>query len=150
MVIRDILNMIESHLLALGIFDTVNMHEPKKAPGNGLHVSVWGQSSRPIPGLGGLTKTSMRLEFKVRMYLNMLMEPQDAIDPALMDAMDSVMSAYSGDFTLGGTIRNVDLLGAHGQALSMDAGYLDHDGRKFRVYVITLPLIVDDVWTQSP
>lgn|SRR4030042_210687 len=148
--VTGILDGVESHLKSLGIFDTVNMHEPKKAPGSALHAAVWFQSSDPVPGLGGLNKTTTRLEFWIRVYLNMLSEPQDMIDPNLMSAVDNMISSFSGDFTLGGTVKMIDLMGAHGRGLSAQAAYLDQDGKKFRAYVVRLPLIVDDVWTQTP
>lgn len=148
--VTGIFNALESHLRSLGVFETVNIHEPKKAPGDGVHAALWVQSADPVPGLGGLNRTSMRLEFWTRIYKNMLSEPQDSIDTEMLEATDKVMTAYSGDFTLGGTVKMVDLLGAHGRGLSFQAGYLDQDGKKYRAYVIRLPLIVDDVWSQTP
>jgi len=83
-------------------------------------------------------------------YLNMLQEPQDAIDTNIMTAVDALMAAYSSDFDLGGLVRNVDLLGAHGDPLAADAGYLEQDKRLYRVVVISLPLICNDLYTQAP
>jgi hypothetical protein len=88
------------------------------------------------------------VEFTLRMFSNMLQEPQDAIDPEMLRSVDVLMGAYSSDFDLGGTVRNVDLLGAHGVGLSAVAGYLSVDNKMFRVVDVTLPLIVNDVWEQ--
>ncbi|MET8987757.1 hypothetical protein ABZW49_20110 [Nonomuraea wenchangensis] len=79
----------------------------------------------------------------------MLQEPADAIDPAMLAALDALMSAYSGDFDLGGRIRNVDLLGQTGPPLSAQAGYLEQDGNTYRVFTVTLPLLINDVWDQE-
>lgn len=144
-----ILSAIESHALALGLFESVNTHEPKNAPGNGLRVAIW--CDRIEPALSsGLQQTSARVVFNVRIYSNMLQEPQDAIDPNIATAVDGLMAAYSGDFDLGGNVRNVDLLGMAGPPLQAQAGYLEQDGKMFRVMTITLPLIVNDVWSQVP
>jgi len=145
-----ILSAVESHALALGHFDRVNRHEPKSAPGNGVSAAIWVQNLRPVAAASGLAATSARLELSVRVYLNMLQEPQDAIDTNIMTAVDALMAAYSSDFDLGGLVRNVDLLGAHGDPLQADAGYLEQDRKLYRVVVITLPLIVSDLWAQAP
>jgi hypothetical protein len=142
------LDSIVSHAMRLGLFERVNTSEPKNSPGNGLTAAVWLQMVSPVAAASGLAATSARVEFMLRIYSNMLQEPQDAIDPEILSAVDVLMGAYSGDFDLGGTVRNVDLLGAHGVGLSAVAGYLSVDNKMFRVVDVTLPLIVNDVWEQ--
>lgn len=147
--INDLIARITSHALTLGLFESVNGHEPKQAPGMGLTAAVWNQAIDPIPA-SGLASTSGRIEMNVRVYTNMIAEPQDAIDPNLMDAVVKLMAAYSGDFTLGSTIRYVDLIGgSSGVGLSSKAGYMNQDSRMFRVMTITLPLICNDIWDQE-
>ncbi len=145
---KAILDAVISHAKATGKAERVLTHEPKSAPGNGITIATWVQSLRPVTS--GLAATSVRLEFSVRVYVNMLADPQDAIDTRLLDAVDALMAAYSGDFQLGGLVRNVDLLGEHGDPLSANAGYLEQDGKLYRVVVITLPLFISDLWGQSP
>ncbi|HEV8653257.1 MAG TPA: hypothetical protein VG276_28660 [Actinomycetes bacterium] len=145
-----ILAAAESHALALGRFDRVNRHEPKSAPGNGLSAAIWVQSIRPVAAASGLDSTTARLELSVRVYLGMLHEPQDEIDTLILEAVDALMAAYSGDFELGGLVRDVDLLGEHGDPLAADAGYLEQDKKIYRVMVVTLPLLVNDLWSQAP
>jgi hypothetical protein len=139
-----------SHAKATGHFERVLTHEPKSAPGNGLTCAIWVQSLAPVAAASGLAATSVRLELAVRAYQNMLADPQDDIDVRLLEATDTLMAAYSGDFELSGVVRNVDLLGAHGDPLGMAAGYLEQDSKLYRVFVITLPLIVSDLWSQAP
>lgn len=148
--VTAILAAVESHALATGRFDRVNRHEPKSAPGNGLSAAIWVQSLRPVAAASGLNSTSARLELSERVYMGMLAEPQDDIDTRVLEAVDVLMTAYSGDFELGGLVRNVDLLGEHGDPLSADAGYLEQDKKIYRVMVITLPLIISDLWGQAP
>jgi len=143
-----ILAAVKSHALATGLFENVLGHEPKSAPGNGLTAAVWVQNLRPAVA-SGLDSTSARLQLSVRVYMNMLADPQDEIDTRILAAVDVLMAAYSADFTLGGLVRDVDLLGADGDPLSADAGYLEQDGRLYRVMVVTLPLVVNDLWTQA-
>lgn len=147
--IRTILNAVESHALASGFFQAVNGHEPKSAPQNGLTCAVWVEQIGPARGGSGLASTSTRLALFVRIYTPMLSEPEDAIDPDMMTALDALLAAYSGDFELGGLIRQVDLLGAYGDPLSARAGYLTTSGAEYRVMTITLPLVVNDLWSQA-
>lgn len=148
--IEGILDGLVSHAAELGWYSRVNMHEPKgKNPaGDGLTAAIWLQALAPIRS-SGLASTSGRLEFWVRTYTSMLAEPQDQIDPRVLGAVDALMGAYSGDFTLGGLIRCVDLLGAHGTPLSAKAGYLEQGGRLFRVVDVVVPLVIDDLWAQE-
>jgi len=145
--IAALLAAATSHAQSLGVFDRVNGHEPKVAPGNGLTAAVWVQTVAPIRS-SGLNSTSICMVFNVRIYTSMLQEPQDSIDPAMVGALDLLMAAYSGDFTLGGLIRSVDLLGANGVSLAAQAGYVEQDKRLFRVYTVTLPLLINDAWEQ--
>jgi hypothetical protein len=147
--VQDVFDQVESHALASGWFERVNTHEPKRNPGNGLTAAVWIQRVAPVPAGSGLAATTGRLELRTRIYSNMLQEPQDAIDPNILVAVDDLLDRYSGDFTLGGRVRNVDLLGAHGEGLGAIAGYVNIDGAMHRVMDIVLPLIINDIWSQS-
>lgn len=146
--ITDLFTRMRDHALSTGLFETVNGHEPKSAPGHGLTAAMWTQVIQPVRS-SGLDSTTLRVEVSVRIYKPMLSEPQDAIDPDIVSAVDVLCDAYSGDFTLGGTIREVDLLGAYGAPLSAVAGYLNQDSKLYRVMTVTVPLIVNDVWGQA-
>jgi len=143
-----ILEALVSHAMSLGIFDRVNKHEPKNAPGRGLTLAFWLGDISPMPGASGLATTTACVVWQARIYTNMLAEPQDGIDLDMLNAIDTLMNEYSGDFELGGTVRDVDLLGQSGFALRAAPGYLDQDNRKFRVVTIFIPLIVNDAWGQ--
>lgn len=146
--VNSLFDQVTSHAMTLGIFDRVNRHEPKNAPGNGLSCSIWVDVIRPLPQASGLASTSGLVSFHCRVTSNMLAEPQDDIDPAILTAVTTLIGEYSGHFTLGGIVRDVDLLGQFGTALAAQAGYLNQDSRLFRVMVITLPIVINDMWTQ--
>jgi hypothetical protein len=146
--VSDLVAQCESHLMRSGLFDRVNWHEPKSSPGVGVTAATWFTATTPVRS--GLVSTTVRVELLVRMYMPMLREPMDDIDPAMMRALDVLMRQYSGDFTLGGEVRNVDLLGEHGTPLQARSGYLRVDSTLYRVVDITLPLIVNDLWEQAP
>jgi hypothetical protein len=111
---------------------------------------MWLDRITPYALASGLSATSALLVFNVRLFTKMLQYPQDAIDPKMIKAVDTLMDKYSGDFTLGGQVRNVDLLGESGFMLEAQAGYINQDNTLFRVMTLTVPLIVNDAWTQSP
>lgn len=141
---------IVSHALSSGYFERVNKHEPKSAPPDGLTAAVWFNSIDPLRNNPSLIATSVRLAVTVRIYVGMIQEPQDGIDTQVMECVDKLMEAYSGDFTLDGMIREVDLLGQHGTPLSCLAGYLTIDHKMMRVVDIVVPLIISDAWSQLP
>jgi hypothetical protein len=144
---RSILDKVVSHALALGTFAKVNTHEYKAAPGKGLFCEIWAETI--APARSGLDVTSAVLTLNIRIRSDMIAEPQDGIDPAILDAVDELMDAYTGDFQLGGTSRNIDLLAGSTPGLRADAGYLDHGGKLFRIVTITMPIIINDVWNQE-
>lgn len=148
--VSGIIAQVVSHAASTGLFETVNSHEPKSAPTAGVTCAIWAQKIIPIPGASGLNSTTGLVVLTVRMYASMFQQPYDDIDPQMMTAVDTLMTAYSGVFTLGGKVRNVDLLGAYGTALGTQAGYLNQDGKVFRIMDISLPLVINDLWNQVP
>lgn len=147
--ITSILDAVVSHALASGHFEAVNGHEPKSLPSGGLTAAVWADRITPVR-TSGLTSTSVLVVLNVRLYANAQQEPADAIDPALIDAVDTLCAAYVGDYELGELVRQVDVRGQHGQPLDVRAGYIQQDGALLRVLTIALPLVVNDLWEEAP
>jgi len=133
----------------LAVFETTIQHEPKAAPVSLPACAVWTQSLTPVAAVSGLAATAGRLELRARIYLNFLGKPEDKIDPELIRLTSALFGAYTGGFTFAGTVYAIDLLGAHGQALTATAGYIQHDAHMFRVMECTIPVIIDDLWTQG-
>lgn len=144
--INGLLDAVVSHAMASGHFERVNQHEPENPPGHGLTCAVWANRIIALRS-SGLNSVSTLVAFDVRIFSPMF-DPPDAIDPTMVAAVDSLCAAYTGDFTLGGLVRQIDVLGAHGQPLDVRAGYLQQDGTKYRVMDIALPCIVNDLWEE--
>jgi hypothetical protein len=145
-----LLNAVQDHALTSGWFDAVNGEEPKSPPNtSGLTAAVWVQRISPATGGSGLDSTTIRLELMLRMYAGVNQEPGDMIDPNMLAALDDLLGSYSGDFTLDGEVRQIDLLGQFGDPLQARAGYMLQSGTEYRVMDITLPLIVNDLWDQE-
>lgn len=149
----SIQDKLYSHCARAGVFDTVNGHEVKNAPGKGTHAELFLDAIDPIQA-SGLASTSVRLAWKIRISTDMLAEPQDGIDPRIANAADVLFSSLHGDFQLNDDavddVRAIDLLGMYGPALAAKAGYINRDNKQYRVMDVTVPVLLNDVWTDSP
>lgn len=143
------LKAIESLVSALALFEAVNLHEPKNAPGKGLRVAIFLDEIGPSPQASGQAATAGRVVFKARVFSPMISKPEGMIDQNLGNAVAKIMEALTGGFALGGTVRNIDLLGETGTPLSAKGGYVDIDATKYRFMDITIPLVFNDVWSQE-
>ena len=142
---RDVLT---SHAQARGGFGPVLKHEPLSAPGSGLTYAVWVGDIDPLPPASGLASTSLRVTFNGRLYLPADTDPMDDVDVQLTNAATDLMGLYTGDFTLGGSVRNIDLLGAHGTTMRARLGYLDIGSTTYRISTISIPTIHSNIWGQ--
>lgn len=133
---------------ATGSFEWVNQYEPKGAP-EGLGAAVWIQSMAPAPQRSGLNTTTVRFECAIRIYTNMLAEPQDYIDPIMIRTAWRIMVALTGGITLNGQVEYIDILGSDGAPLACEAGYIEIDKKMFRVITITVPMLIEDAWAQA-
>jgi len=147
---QAIVDAVASYAEATGEFDTVNMHEPKAKPGNGVTCSVWVGEISPLGAASGLNVVSGLIELSMRVQTPFKQQPEDGIDPLVMQAVGALMTAFAGGFTMAGVVRNVDLLGEHSQGLRAKAGYINQDGTVYRVMDVMLPLIVNDLFPEVP
>ena len=150
--VTTLLASLVSMARKLGPFKAVMTHEPKSPPSSFPALAIWWAGIRPARS-SGLASVSGVVTFSMRVYQDsMLAEPQNAIDPGLLKNTCLVLKAIAGGFTLGmgGQVRDVDLLGAEGQALEARSGYITHDNRLLRVAEITVPVVVNDLWTEAP
>lgn len=147
--IDTILDRIVSHALSTGHFQVVQEHESKQSGTNSLTAGVWVEKIDPIKS-SGLASASVRLELEMRLYNSTMQAPYDDIDSNLTKALDALFTAYIGDFELGGEARHIDIFGAHGQGLGVRVGFINMDGREYRVFQIRIPIILNDCFTEAP
>jgi len=140
---------VQTHAAASGHIERVAGHEPISTPGGGVTASVWLGRIRSVPARSGLAATSALVVLVVRLQIPWRGD-LDNVDLQLAAAVDDLMRAYTGDFTLGGQVANIDLHGESGIRLEGEPGYLrPDDGQVYRVFTITVPLIINDLWTQA-
>lgn len=148
--VATLVDKVTSHAAATGAFRRVNSHEPKAAPGNGLTYAVWPDTIEPIGAASGLASVSGYVVLTGRIYGNMLMKPEDEIDPRILTAASTLINAYIGDFNFGDTVRNVDLFGMYGQKLRAQAGYATIASTVYRIMDVTIPVVINDMYTMEP
>jgi hypothetical protein len=141
-------NLLMSHAQRSGLFDTVNGHEVMNTPGKGVFAEVFTDTIDPT--VSGVAATSARLAIRVRVTTDMSGDPQDGIDPRIVQAAGAFMGSVHKDFELDGDARFVDLLGAHGVPLSARSGYITKGGQQYRAMDVVVPIIINDVWEQTP
>jgi hypothetical protein len=143
-------NAVVSDAKACGWFDRVNAAEPMSAPGHGLSAAVWIQAGpNPVGTESGLDKASGLVIFNVRIYTPLTAAVRDEIDPKVTKAVSALFRRWHDnyDFGLNPMVRNVDIFGQAGVRLDSRAGYVEVSGQMCRVMTITLPVIVNDIWT---
>jgi hypothetical protein len=149
--INDVIDRIASFALVSGYFDEVNGAEPKSSPGTKVTFALWVQNIIPVNS-SGLAITSGLFILNGRIYMSMLSKPYELIDPKITTATSYMMASMNTSFQLGGAdgVRAIDILGMEGTKLSAQAGYVEIDRQMMRVMTITIPIIINDMWTQSP
>ena len=131
---------IESYLLQTGMFRHVQIGEPKQPP-QGISAAIF-MSAINTRSLSFTAAVEIHVVM-VRLYHNLITDPAEVPFITLDDALLQLEEALHGDFTLEGTIRDVDFNGIHGAQYDAVFGYLDLSGVQYRVADVTIPLIVD-------
>jgi hypothetical protein len=149
--VAKVMSAVKSVPAALGsLRSSVLFHEPLAAPAQIPAVALWAGPIEPIGAVSGLSEVSGRLTVMGRLYAANAKNMDDKAEELLVKLTSSLLGAFAGSFTLGGSAMFMDLLGAYGQKLSAVPGYLDHDGQFFRVAECTFPVIIDPLWTEAP
>ncbi len=143
---------IRSLISGTALFDSVTLGEIKGPPPKGAKgIAVWLYLDYIGPAVdqSGLTSTTGRIVFVARLLTPMIQKPEDKIDTNIGMAAAKVIEVLSGDFELGGSARCVDLLGATGNPMFAQGGYLDLAGAMYRMFDVMIPVIINDIWDQE-
>ena len=143
--IGNTLHAVESYVQNLGLFQTVQIGEPKQPLGQGIHAAIFMQTvSISTVYVGGDTRENHIVQ--VRIYKDMLAEqtdPQNNLESELASAVSKLMSNLLGDTDLESSIMSIDAAGMDGTQMRVDYGYIDVGGSMYRIADITVPLIVN-------
>lgn len=148
--VNTLISNVQSGAQQLGLFDQVLTHEPKSAPMQGVTLAFWMDGVKTSTKFSGLAAVSGIVSFQHRIYMNFISKPEDQIDSILLTATSSLINAYSTGFTLSGTVIAVDLLGIDSPGITARWGYVTIDQRKLRISDLLVPIIIDNLWTETP
>lgn len=147
-------NWLIGHATATAEIATpVLAYEPKSkidysAAGGKPVAAGWLGPLRHAPGHGGLDSTSARVTWTLRLHLNAFTPDQASVERTMLTAVDALFRAYFGDLRPATGIE-FDPKGIYGEAITGDPGFLDIDKQLSRVYVITLGVVVADLWGEA-
>lgn len=137
---------VQSYAEQLGLFQAVDTSEPPNAPGNRLYCSiVLADPAISCDGEhSGLAAVSGTITLAARIWSSAMQRPLEAIDPEVLAASCSLMAQLAGGFTLGETIRNIDLF-----RMSMRPVWVNFQGKQYRVAEVVIPAVINDLWTEE-
>ena len=131
--ILAIASLLEKH----SGFDYVEISEPARAPeGYTAVIQNIGMHSEETDLAGTIELRTISIRIYHRAPLN---APEPEIELRLGDFVDEVIEALLGNFSLGGTIRNIEPI-----RMTVDWGYQTIQNEAFRVAELKLPMTVDD------
>jgi hypothetical protein len=138
-VIKDVLQVLETHAKASALFPNVSIGEPKAAPQSG-HCSIYLEEDGPHPEFATtLSGTVDVVVIKCRIYLLMFTDPPKQPEFDISNAARDLRRRVRQEFDLGGNVRNVDPTG-----LVIRYGHLEVGHTMFRIADLFVPCIIDD------
>ena len=129
---------------------SVVFHEPRVPPSALPALALWLGPLEPIGDVSGLSEVSGRVTVQGRIFVCDAQKADDKSEVLLLTLESALLGAFAGAFTLGGEAMFCDLLGAYGQKLSAQPGYVDYSGAAYRVSECSFPIIIDPLWTEAP
>lgn len=148
--INTLIGNISSGAKKFPTFQQVLTHEPKNKPQKDVTLAFWLTDLKPSVKFSDMEGTAGVVTFNHRIYVNFpLGKPEDSTEAKLLNAASLLMNEYSNEFSFGGTVIAVDLLGMDSSGLSMRTGYVSIDNTVFRMADVTVPIIIDNLWTQG-
>lgn len=133
---------IRSRAKKLAVFDATIGHDPENAPPAGLSCSIMLGPVKPVTS-SGLAAVSGQVTLMIHVWSFAQKRPLDDVDPKVLAATCSLMGAFAGDFTLNGTVREVDLF-----AMEATPGYVNFQDKEFRTMQISLPIVINDMFQE--
>jgi len=139
---EDLFSKIRSIAKGLAVFPAVIGHDPENAPPAGMSCSIMLGPVKPVTS-SGLDSVSCQVTLMVHVWNFASKRPLDDVDPQVLAATCSLMGAFAGGFTLGETVREVDLF-----AMDAQPGYVNFEGKEFRTVAIAVPIEINDLFEE--
>lgn len=133
----------------LGCFEKVRLGEWKSQPPNGCVFAVWANDFGSATDGHGLATTTPLLQATARIYVPGIGKDEETWELKIVNAADLYLAALNAGFTLGGLVRNVDLLGAEGERLHWRFGHVVIDAKVSRTADLQINAVFTDEWPQA-
>jgi hypothetical protein len=140
---EELFKDVQSIAQTLSLFQAVDTHEPENAPGTRLYCSIVLGPMRAVAAASGLASVSGEITLIIRVWSWAMQRPLDDVDPEVLAAMAALISGLAGQFTLGGSIRNVDLF-----SLVAAPAWAEFEGKQFRVMELPVPMVINDMFSE--
>lgn len=147
--IETLLSDVASGVMSLGMFQEVLRHEPKSKPQHDMTFAFFVDSIKPSRLISGVDATAGMVTLMGRAYVSFLTKPEDDVDAQLLNGVSAIIDGLTGSFTLGHSVVAVDLIGMDSSGLSAQMGYTTVDSTVFRICDLTIPVLIDNLWTQA-
>lgn len=146
---EDIQNALVKMCKSTGRYERGSAHEPTSAPGKGLTFAVFMSAETPILD-SSLNSTSTVLVWTIQSRLPITYKPEDQIDLKLSGAARDLCRRIAGDFDLDiADVRSIDIRGRYGVPLAWKSGYLFQDSIWYRVFDVSVPVVINDAWPEE-
>ena len=140
--LKPTLKVIQSHLEASGYFKSTGIGEPRQPPDSPHACVVVARGSNPTTTLNGSIERRVVI---IRLYTDWLAEPIEDIEFWIDEVRAKVEEDLFGDFTLGGTVRNIEPTESGWETGSITIG-----STIYRTLDYTLSMTIDDSSTYAP
>ena len=147
--IINIQNQVLTHCQQIGVFDNVLTEEPDSLQAGTTTASIVLDSIKPDPKTSGLAQTNAIIVFKIGIWQNSTVHPHFGVPQETMLAAETLIESLHTSLTLNNDVMTVDLFGWSSTGLDVQTGYAPFDEGIYRIVEITVPIIVNDVWTQE-
>jgi len=143
--ISSTLHAVKTYVQDLGLFQSVQIGEPKGALPQGFHAACF-MTSVGVTSIyvGGDTRESHVV--MLRIYKDMLSEqsePQINLETEIAVVVSKLMANLLGDTDLESSIMSIDAAGMDGTSMAAAYGYIELGGVIYRICDITIPFIVN-------
>lgn len=138
-----------THAHRTAAFDVVMSHEPRNAPTSKFTFACWLNGITPVARASGLPVLSLRVEWMVRLfmpYVGPVADELNTMDRDMAMRVGMLWAAYAGDFEITPDDHAIDMLGAYGEPLRMQAGFATFQNTPYRIADIFLPVILWDIY----
>lgn len=145
----DVLRALRDHARLTGRFEHARIGEYKKTPGPKLRFAVWLENLGSAAFGSGLSSTAGLVAATARLYMPTDHRPEDEVETLPAAAADLYLGRLNADLTLGGLVRNIDVLAEQGQQLLWEFGHIVYDQTIYRIADLPVRCVVNDAWPQA-